>query len=314
MKGKRITDIISTTDFTKRDLDFFVRDAFRFEKMPFSKKSKILRGKIVALLFFEPSTRTKMSFETAAKTLGAEVIGFENAKSTSSSKGETFHDSIKTISKYADLLVIRHPNNGAAEKAVLASDKPVINAGAGSGEHPTQAILDLFTIKKELGKIDSLNIGMIGDLKYGRTVHSLSKALAKYKTNLFLISPKQLKMPAEVKKELNGKIKFEGTGLNKVLPKLDILYVTRIQKERFKNLNEYNKAIKGYQINKSILKHAKKNLKIMHPLPRVNELSTDLDETKNALYFKQAKNGVPVRQALLAFLLKVKNRKTRKNK
>ncbi len=278
------------------------------EKMPESKKSGLLRGIVVASLFFEPSTRTRLSFETAIQSLGGEVIGFADAKVSSTKKGESLSDTIRIAGGYADVIVMRHWIEGAARRAAEVSSKPIINGGDGSNQHPTQTLLDLYTIKKQFGKIDGLNVGMLGDLKYGRTVHSLLYALADFKgVKVFLISPESLKMPQNILDDVEGKVEVRETEkVEEFLPQLDVLYATRIQKERFVDEFEYEQIKNVYILGKEILKHTKKGFKIMHPLPRVNELKPELDSTEAALYFEQARNGVPVRQALLNILKDVK--------
>lgn len=275
------------------------------EKMPATKKQKILGGKIVASLFFEPSTRTRLSFEAAIQNLGGRVIGFSDSSTTSIKKGETLSDSIRMVSRYADIIVMRHPLEGSARMAAEISLKPIINGGDGTNQHPTQTLLDLYTIKKKFGKIDGLSIGLLGDLKYGRTVHSLAYALAKFKgVKLYLIAPEQLKMPKEIIEDVGKSLTIEETSeLEKFLPKMDVLYATRIQKERFPDPMEYEKVKNVYILKKEILKTTKKNFQIMHPLPRVNEISDGLDRTSAALYFEQAANGIPVREALLSMII-----------
>ncbi len=299
-----LKDVVSISDFKREDIEAVLNVAECMEKLPKERKSSLLKGKIVASLFFEPSTRTRLSFETAIQNLGAGVIGFADAKVSSVKKGETLSDTIRVVSGYADIIVMRHYIEGAARLASEVSSKPIINAGDGANQHPTQTLLDLYTIKKAFGKIDGLTIGLLGDLKYGRTVHSLAQALSLFdKIKLAFISPEELKMPEHIKEHIKG-IKYEEfTELAAVLPELDVLYVTRIQRERFADPAEYEKVRGKYIVNKESLKGAKECLKIMHPLPRVNELSPELDQTKYALYFEQARNGVPVREALL-YLLK----------
>ena len=266
------------------------------------KKSKTLDGKILATCFFEPSTRTRLSFESAMRRLGGTCIGFADPSATSHLKGETLSDTIKMVAGYSDVIVLRHPHEGAAKLASEASEVPVINGGDGSGQHPTQTLLDLFTIKEEIGKLEGLNVGMLGDLRYGRTVHSLSQALDYFKTKFFFISPKSLKMPEHVTDDLENDWSTH-ENLDNVLGKLDVLYVTRIQKERFPDIEDYKKVAGAYRINTELLQHAKSKMRIMHPLPRVDEISPDVDETKHAAYFRQAFNGVPVRMALLEQLM-----------
>lgn len=259
----------------------------------------------MATLFFEPSTRTRLSFESAMKRLGGNVITMADAKSSSAVKGESVYDSAKVAEKYSDIIVMRHPLDGSARVAAEATNIPVINGGDGKNQHPTQTLLDLYTIKKTQKKINGLNVALVGDLKYGRTVHSLAYALKLFNCNLFLVSPKELSMPDHIIKELQQKMIITShTKIEEIINKVDILYMTRIQKERFADPAEYEKVKDEYMLKSSMLKNVKKNLKIMHPLPRVNEISIDVDATKYAHYFEQAGNGVPIRQAVLAMLLK----------
>jgi aspartate carbamoyltransferase catalytic subunit len=269
------------------------------------KKSKALDGKILATCFFEPSTRTRLSFESAMQRLGGSCIGFADPSATSHLKGETLSDAIRMVAGYSDAVVLRHPREGAAKLASEVSEVPIINGGDGAGQHPTQTLLDLFTINDELGKLNGLKVGMLGDLRYGRTVHSLSQALDRFNTKFFFISPKSLAMPEHVTDVLDSKWSTH-ENLKEVLGDLDVLYVTRIQKERFPDLEDYKKVAGAYKINAELLKNAKSKMKILHPLPRVDEISTDVDETKHAAYFRQAFNGVPVRMALLEKLIGAK--------
>ena len=266
------------------------------------KKSKALDGKILATCFFEPSTRTRLSFESAMQRLGGTCIGFADPKSTSTYKGETLSDAVRMISAYSDIMVLRHPQEGAAILASEISDVPVINGGDGAGQHPTQTLLDLFTINDECGKIKNLRVGLLGDLRYGRTVHSLAEALSRFDNDLHFISPDTLKMPDNVTSELKGNWK-EHTRLDTVLKNLDVLYVTRIQRERFPDREDYENVAGAYQIDLNALRNAKSSLKILHPLPRVDEINPEVDDTKHAVYFKQAFNGVPVRMAILEALI-----------
>ena len=266
------------------------------------KKSKALDGKILAACFFEPSTRTRLSFESAMQRLGGTCIGFADSSTTSHLKGETLLDAIRMVAGYSDVIVLRHPHEGSAKLASEVSEVPVINGGDGAGQHPTQTLLDLFTIKEEIGKLEGLNVGMLGDLRYGRTVHSLSQALDRFKAKFYFISPKSLRMPTHVTDELQNDWSTHET-LDEVLGKLDVLYVTRIQKERFPDIEDYKKVAGAYRINAEILQKAKSKMRLLHPLPRVDEISTDVDETKHAAYFRQAFNGVPVRMALLEQLM-----------
>jgi len=294
-------DIISIKDFSRNELIYVLETAKKFEK----NNSPILNGNVLAALFFEPSTRTRLSFESAMTRLGGRVIGFADPNVSSAKKGETLHDSIKVIGGYCDVIVIRHPEAGSAKEAAEATNVPVINGGDGPNQHPTQTLLDLYTIKKEKGSISGLNIGFIGDLKYGRTVHSLADALAKFNCKMTFISPPSLRMPKKQLNELsNSGINFTETeNLDKVSRDIDVLYATRIQKERFPNEKEYLKVKNSYVLDRNLLKKTKKEIRIMHPLPRVNEIHPNLDPFKQAVYFKQAHNGITVRKALLSLVL-----------
>ena len=293
-------DVISITDFDRDKIETVLRNAEIMET--FAQGKDILQGKILVTLFFEPSTRTRLSFESAMKRLGGKVIGFSESGSTSVAKGETLQDTVKIAEQYSDIIVIRHPRDGAARLAAEATSVPVINAGDGANQHPTQTLLDLYTIKTELKTIDGLRIGLMGDLKYGRTVHSLAYALSWYTVELQFLSPPGLEMPSHIKEDLAGRsIDFEEiTELEEI--NVDVLYVTRIQKERFVDVEEYEKVKGSYQITPESLSYIKGAI-ILHPLPRVGEISFEIDKECNALYFKQARNGVPVRMALLASLL-----------
>lgn len=295
-------DIISIHDFSKKELLYILKISKIMEKNP---KLDLLKNNILANLFFEPSTRTRLSFAAAIEKLGGKVMGFATDKMTSLKKGETFWDTIKMVDNYADVLVIRHPLEGSARLASEASSKPIINAGDGSNQHPTQTLLDLYTIQKVKGKLDGLKIGFLGDLKYGRTVHSLATALSHFNPTFYFIAPPALQMPQSYLDDLKDKkIKFfTESNLLKVSKKLDILYVTRIQKERFPDPVEYEKYKGVYRLDSNLLPHIKKDLKIMHPLPRVDEIDTSLDKTDHAVYFEQAANGIHVRKALLALVL-----------
>ena len=266
------------------------------------KKSDKLKGKILSTCFFEPSTRTRLSFESAMQRLGGSCIGFADPSATSHLKGETLSDAIRMVSGYSDAVVLRHPREGAAKLASEVSDVPIINGGDGAGQHPTQTLLDLFTIKEEIGKLENLKVGMLGDLRYGRTVHSLSQALDRFKTRLYFISPESLAMPEHVTDDLTNEWSAHQS-LENILSELDVLYVTRIQKERFPDIEDYKRVAGAYRINSELLNDAKTKMRILHPLPRVNEISTDIDKTKHAAYFRQAFNGIPVRMALLEKLI-----------
>ncbi|MBN2042819.1 MAG: aspartate carbamoyltransferase [Candidatus Aenigmarchaeota archaeon] len=298
-KGK---DIISIRDLEKDDILYILDVARKIEKSP---DQDLLKGKVMASLFFEPSTRTRLSFESAMSLLGGKVVGFAEPGVSSLKKGETLWDTIKMVDRYADVIVMRHPVEGAARIASEAANVPVINGGDGSNQHPTQTLLDLYTILKTKGTLENLSVGMLGDLKYGRTVHSLCIALSHFNTKFYFISPDALAMPRDYLKDLErkGLSYTEESDLIKVSKELDILYVTRIQKERFPDPMEYKKYAGFYRLDKRILSHIKKDMKIMHPLPRVDEIHPELDSTEHALYFDQAANGIPVRQALLSLVL-----------
>ena len=275
--------------------------------VPYAKGEKykdILRGKILSSLFFEPSTRTRLSFDSAMNRLGGKIIGFSDPSGTSQKKGENLADTIRMADAYSDVIVIRHPHEGAARLAAEFADAPVLNAGDGAGRHPTQCLLDLFTILTEKKSISKNRIVLLGDLKYGRTVHSLAYALSMYKAKLTFVSPKSLRMPKEVIDECKeqGLEPTQTTNLEKAIKNADVLYATRIQKERFPDAAEYNRVVGSYKIDKDLLEKADEDLIVMHPLPRITEISHEVDNTKHAVYFKQAFNGVPVRMALLSLV------------
>ena len=294
--------LISIHDFTKEEMLHVLDVAQEFEK---NKVQTLLHDKVIATLFFEPSTRTRLSFETASNRLGARVIGFSDAGNTSVSKGETLKDTIKMVSNYVDLIVMRHPLEGAARYASEVASVPVINAGDGANQHPSQTMLDLYTIKQTQGKLTDLNINMVGDLKYGRTVHSLLQAMSHFNPHFTFTAPDELKMPQEYKDFLNAKgIPYTETReLEGNLNECDILYMTRVQQERFTDPMEYEKVKNTYNLTASMLGGAKKNMKILHPLPRITEIAQDVDDTPHAHYFKQAENGVYARMAIIAYLL-----------
>ena len=305
MANLKNKNLISISDYNKEEYLEILRIAEEFEKNP---KQEILKDKVVASIFFEPSTRTRLSFESAASMLGAKVIGFSNAASTSQSKGESLHDTIKMLSSYSDIIVMRHSIEGAARYAAEVSSVPLINAGDGANQHPTQCMLDLYSILKTQGTLENLNITMVGDLKYGRTVHSLVQAMCNFNATFHFVSPNELKMPSSVKmyiKEANLNY-HQYTDLNEVIPFSDIIYMTRIQRERFSDPLEYEKVKDSYILDAAMLKGCKNTMRILHPLPRVNEIAADVDKTTNAYYFQQARNGVYVRQALMAAILGVK--------
>jgi aspartate carbamoyltransferase catalytic subunit len=297
--------LVSITDYTKDEHLKILELAREFEKNPIQE---ILKHKIVATLFFEPSTRTRLSFESAVKRLGGKIIGFSDSSSSSVSKGETLNDTIKIVSNYCDLIVMRHPLEGAAKYASEISSVPIINAGDGANQHPSQTLLDMYSIKKTQGKLENLNIFMVGDLKYGRTVHSLLMAMSQFNTTFYFISPPELKMPEEYKIHLDqlGLQYFEHYDFTEFIDKADIIYMTRVQKERFSDPLEYEKTKNVYVLRNEMLKHTKHNLRVLHPLPRVNEISTDVDESDKAYYFTQAQNGIYVRQAIISSILGLK--------
>lgn len=300
-------DLISVHQLTKGDIIEILKKAQEMESIFHGKTvGSSLAGKIVATLFYEPSTRTRLSFESAAKRLWANVITVASGETSSLSKGESLEDNAKINSMYADILVIRHPEAGSAEITAKSTAKPVINAGDGGNEHPTQALLDTYTILKEKWRLENLKIAMVWDLKYGRTTHSLAYLLSLFPEISFtFISPEELKMPEKVKKVLDERnISYnETSNYEEGLQGADVLYVTRIQKERFQDLNEYERLKDQFVLKKSTLKDAKSDITIMHPLPRVNEVDHEVDELPNAAFFRQAENGVPVRMALLHLLL-----------
>lgn len=302
MRNLKNRDIISITDLSKDEILHILKLAESLKKHP---QTKLLEGKIMASCFFEPSTRTRLSFETAMERLGGKVMGFAESGVTSAKKGETLYDSIKIIGQYADVIAMRHPYEGAARRAAEATDKPILNGGDGANQHPTQTLLDLFTIKECQKKLGGLRVAMVGDLKYGRTTHSLAQALAHFNTRLYFVAPESLRMPEYICEELKDKkIKFSlHKKIEEVINKIDILYMTRIQGERFADPMEYERIKNVYVLNLKMLDKAGSNLKIMHPLPRVNEIATDVDKTKHAYYFEQAENGLYVRQALLGLVL-----------
>jgi len=295
--------IISIRDFSRDEIDFVLKKSALMEgKLSSGKPVNLMGGRILANLFFEPSTRTRMSFETAMKRLGGKTIGFNVAEATSEVKGETIADTVRVVEGYADMIVLRHPAEGAARVASENIKIPLINGGDGANQHPTQTLLDLYTIQKEYKKIDGLSIAMVGDLKYGRTVHSLANALESYDVKLTLISPRELKMPKRMVNGLRDKdieVK-ETTKLS--IGNADVIYATRIQRERFPDPQEYRRVRESYVLNESILNKLRDDTIIMHPLPRVSEISPEMDETRHARYFQQSRNGVPVRMALLCLV------------
>ncbi len=301
-------DIISVKQFKREDLEYVFGVAHEMRGMVERVGTfDLLKGKILANLFYEPSTRTSSSFTAAMERLGGSVIPINEVKYSSVSKGESLPDTVRTLECYADVIVLRHPETGSAAIAAKAARKPVINAGDGVGEHPTQALLDTFTIFEELGagQIDGMTVTMLGDLKYGRTVHSLARLLSLYKVKINYVSPEILRMPKEVMNEVGEKgiPQAEFDSLEKVLPETDVLYVTRVQKERFEDPAEYEKVKGAYVIDPEIMKAAKQEMIVMHPLPRVGEISVDFDDDPRAAYFRQMEYGLYVRMALLAMVL-----------
>jgi len=296
-------DIVSIRDFTREEIDYILEMATAIEPLA-ERGSDMLRGKVLANLFFEPSTRTQLSFQTAMYKLGGNVIGFAEAGISSVQKGETLADTVRVVEKYADVIVMRHPLEGSARFAAEYASVPVINGGSGAEEHPTQAMLDLYTIMKAKGKIDGLNMALMGDLRYGRTVHSLAYALCLYDVKVKLVSPSLLKMRREILEIIQNRIQVvECSEIEEILPEIDVLYVTRIQKERFPDLGEYEKVRGTYAVDLEMLRKAKDDLVILHPLPRVDEIAVEVDSTPFARYFEQTRNGVIVRMALLALVL-----------
>ena len=298
-------DFVTIADLSKDKIMYMIRLAQEFEKHP---NRELLKGKIVATLFFEPSTRTRLSFETAANRLGAKVIGFSDAKASSVTKGETLKDTILMVSNYADVIVMRHYIEGAAQYASEISPVPIVNAGDGAHMHPSQCLLDLYSIYKTQGTLENLNIYLVGDLKYGRTVHSLITAMRHFNPTFHFIAPEELAMPNEYKLycKQHG-IKFEEhTEFNdEIIANADILYMTRVQKERFSDLMEFERVKNVYILKNSMLKNAKENMKILHPLPRVNEIAYDVDANPHAYYIQQAGNGLYAREAIFSHVLDI---------
>lgn len=294
------SDLLSIADLSRQDLELIIDCA---QKISMDPQPDLLKGSILATCFFEPSTRTRLSFESAMLRGGGSVIGFSDAATTSSKKGESLGDTIRIIESYADIIAIRHPQEGSARAAADATPKPVINAGDGANQHPTQTLVDLYSILACQNKIDSLHIALAGDLKFGRTVHSLCQALAHYSVRLYFVSPETLPLPDSAQRELRQKgVKFSfHSSLEEVLPKIDLLYMTRIQKERFSELGDSFK--NPCILKKQHLANVKPNFRILHPLPRVDEIEVEIDATPYAYYFQQAAHGIPVRLALLSLIL-----------
>ncbi len=297
--------LVSIDDFSTSEMINILDMAGKFEKQ---SVQKLLEGRVIATLFFEPSTRTRLSFESAINRLGGKIVGFSDAASSSVAKGETLHDTIRMVSSYSDLIVMRHPIEGSARYASEIASVPVINAGDGANQHPTQTMLDLYSIRKTQGTLENLNIFMVGDLKYGRTVHSLAMAMSKWNATFNFISPEELRMPEEFKLYLDnmGLKYYEHSDFSDIISKADIIYMTRVQKERFSDPMDYEKVKNVYVLKNVMLKNTKPNMRILHPLPRVNEIHTDVDTNPKAYYFEQALNGVFTRQAILCTLLGIK--------
>ncbi|MBQ8745519.1 MAG: aspartate carbamoyltransferase [Rikenellaceae bacterium] len=297
--------LISITDLTKDEIIRITELAAYFEEHPYEP---LLNGRVIASLFFEPSTRTRLSFESAINRLGARVIGFSDTANTSVSKGETFHDTIQVISNYCDMIVMRHSLEGAPRYASEFSKVPIVNAGDGANQHPSQTLLDLYSIKKTQGTLDGINIMMVGDLKYGRTVHSLLQALSHFNTKFTFVAPPELRMPEEYKQFLRDKgLEYtETTEIGDAINEADIVYMTRVQRERFTDPMEYERVKNVYVLKNSMLDGTKDNMRILHPLPRVGEIAYDVDQNPKAYYFNQTENGVYTRMAIISYLLGVK--------
>ena len=302
MKNK---SLVSINDYTKEEQQRVLEVAREFEMNPVQT---IMQDFVVASLFFEPSTRTRLSFESAVNRLGGKVIGFSEASNTSVKKGESLRDTILTIANYSDLIVMRNPVEGSARFASEISTVPIINAGDGANQHPTQTLLDLYSILKTQGTLDNLHVAFVGDLKYGRTVHSLVIALCNYNTTFHLVSPEELKLPSSVKMFIKEKklTYHQYTDMSEVIPQADILYMTRIQRERFSDPLEYERIKNSFNLHQDMIVNTKDNFKVLHPLPRVNEIDINVDPSPKAYYFEQALNGVFVRQALMALILGLK--------
>ncbi|WP_444821341.1 aspartate carbamoyltransferase [Thermophagus sp. OGC60D27] len=294
--------LVSINDFSREEILHVLDVAEEFERNP---NQRLLEGKVVGSLFFEPSTRTRLSFETAINRLGGRVVGFSDSASSSTTKGESLKDTIQMVSRYADLIVMRHPLEGSARYASEQSLVPVINAGDGANQHPTQTMLDLYSIRKTQGSLDNLNIFMVGDLKYGRTVHSLLMAMSHFNPTFHFVSPEELRMPREYKLflEENGIPYYEHGELLDIIDDADIIYMTRVQKERFSDPMEYERVKNAYVLRKNMLNNTKENMRVLHPLPRVNEIHPDVDSSPKAYYFDQARNGVFARMALIAVVM-----------
>ncbi len=304
MKNFSQNDIISIRDLSKDNLEEIYSKTNEIMEMKAEERREIARGKTLGYLFFEPSTRTRLSFQSAMALLGGTSFGIADATSSSVQKGESLADTVRIMSGYTDAIVLRHSLDGSSKFAAEVSSKPIINAGSGTEEHPTQAIQDLYTIKKELGKIDGKNIGIVGDLKYGRTVYSLLYGLSNYDVNVHLISPESLKIRSDSTYNLKENLSYtESENLDEYIEDLDVLYVTRIQKERFPDEEEYVKVKGSYVIGRDVVNKMKEDSILLHPLPRIDEISTDVDSAKQAKYFQQAEYGKFTRAAILSLLL-----------
>ncbi len=302
LKGK---DILHGNQFTRKEIEAILKVASEFEKELKKKDTlPLLKGKILATLFFEPSTRTRLSFETAMQRLGGGVIGMGSVESSSVAKGETLLDTVRTVAQYADVIVLRHPRLGSAKEAADAVPIPIINAGDGAGQHPTQALLDMYTIQKEIGSLKNLTVSLVGDLKYGRTVHALVELLSLFKAKIYMVSPALLRMPTEITTGLkeNGIEVIETEDMVEAANASSILYMTRIQKERFADLSEYERLKGSFVLNRAFLNKLKRKVTILHPLPRVDEIDPEVDTYPGAAYFRQMRNGIFVRMALLAMI------------
>ena len=297
--------LISINDYSKEEYLKVLDIAEDFEENP---RQKILENHVIATLFFEPSTRTRLSFESAISQLGGKIIGFTDASSSSVSKGETLMDTVKTVANYSDLIVMRHPLDGSARWASEVAGVPIINAGDGANQHPTQCLLDMYSIRKTQGTLENIHIAFVGDLKYGRTVHSLLQAMSMFNATFHLVSPEELKLPSVIKKYIKdaGLNYYQYTDIENVMNKVDILYMTRIQRERFADPIEYERVKNSYILKNDMLENSKSNMRILHPLPRVNEIEEAVDKNPKAYYFQQARNGVYVREALIALILGLK--------
>ncbi|MCD6179463.1 MAG: aspartate carbamoyltransferase [Bacteroidales bacterium] len=297
--------LISINDYSKEEYLKVLDIAEDFEENP---RQKILENHVIATLFFEPSTRTRLSFESAISQLGGKIIGFTDASSSSVSKGETLMDTVKTVANYSDLIVMRHPLDGSARWASEVAGVPIINAGDGANQHPTQCLLDMYSIRKTQGTLENIHIAFVGDLKYGRTVHSLVIAMSQFNATFHLVSPEELKLPSVIKKYIKdaGLNYYQYTDIENVMNKVDILYMTRIQRERFADPIEYERVKNSYILKNDMLENSKSNMRILHPLPRVNEIEEAVDKNPKAYYFQQARNGVYVREALIALILGLK--------